>query len=972
MEWKKGASYEGFCLLEETFIEEVQGVGRLFCHEKSGVTLISLSNDDPHKVFSIGFQTLPDNNKGAAHIVEHSVCCASVNYPLKETFMALQQGSMSTVLNACTYPDMTMYYAASPHEKDLMGIAKVYIDLVFHPLIYKNDVYFKQEGWHYTLEHMNAYLDYSGVVYHEMEGEYASAATWLEYYKMKALFPDNIYQYDAGGMPEEIVQLSEEEFLDFHRKYYEGDNAYICLYGNGDLREQLKALNKHSLNQISKGHYKEKVRRQAAFTTPKEQVRYYPADEKTAQSIFNLSFVVGACTDTKLRLSFEILEHMLLRSAASPLLKALVLEEELGISLSDGGYDACRKQPVFSITLKGCDPKEIKRFETVIMTELERLATEGIPQALIEASMHTLAIELREVDAGYEPIGVQYSEMLLNNYLHGGKAFAPITYKEAFMQIKEVSCEGYFENLIKKYLLQNTHRLLLTLVPKKSLLVDKIEEKRKKLLKVKMQMSKKECRSLMKENIKLEQEQLVENDKELLKRLPHLTKGDMPNKLDSADLEAFDIEDCKGLYLSQQTSGIGYFHFLFDVGHIKPEDLSYLGLLAHLFSYMGTKKKSYQEIENAINTYTGGIHSALHAYTLFGTKNFTPIFKISGKVLIEELLPCMNLMIELFTESRFVEAAKLKEAIGNIVYEMERSFVEAPQYRSVQRFYTYFSPAGAYEEKTSGIDFYHFIKQIYEDFDTIFDTLSEKLQTIFNQVMRRDGLRICLSAEKKDRQVFIEKITPLIKVLSEQQSEIQRYDFLAGAKREGFCISQDVQAIVQGFDYKKAGFSYHGSYEVVCNILENTYLWDRLRLQKGAYGCEIMMDRDGDLAVCSYCDPHLESTLQVFKEISAYLNELEMDEEILERYIISTLSGMLTPLSNEQKSERACSDFITGMPPTYREQIYQEMLNTTTLDFKKCSALFEAMNKENAFCVMGSKKQLIRHKELFDVIHFSI
>lgn len=972
MQFKKGESYNGFRLIDEQNISEIGGVGRVFEHEKSGVRVVSLKNKDPHQVFAMGFQTLPLDQTGAAHIVEHAVCCSSRHYPLKETFMALGQGSISTTMNACTYPDMTMYYAASPHEQDLMGIAKVYIDLVFAPRIYENSDYFKQEGWHYHVEEDGS-LSYNGVVYHEMEGEYAEPTTHLEYQKQKLLFPDTPYQYDSGGLPEAIPYLTEEAFLDFHRKYYQGNNCVIVLYGDGELYEQLRYLDENGLQEVPRGNYKAITPWQPSFKAMKRQTAYYPiAEDEEEESLQSLCFVIGDGSDQELHLGFEVLEHMLLRSAASPLLKTLVMDEELGVSLSDGGYDACRSQPVFTITLKGCKEDDSQRFENSVFRVLRTLVKEGIPKDLIEASLQTLAFELKEVDASYEAIGVQYSEMVLSSYFYGQGPFKPLYYEKSLQNMNALKNQRYFETLIEKYLLNNPHSLSLTLMPSETLGQTQEREKRKRLEEAREKMTKASLQKLIKDNKRLENQQLIENTKEELNLLPALTKEQMPKSLKLPKLKHFTLQGCEVLMEKADTKGIAYIHFLFNARGIAKEDLPYLGILAHLFTYVGTKTKDYIAIENAINTHTGGIHSAIHAYHLLNENSYRPTFKVSCKVLTEALEDFEKLMTDLFLETIFEEKAKIKEALGHIVYEMERSFNGAPEYRSIQRLYTYFSEEGAYEDQVSGLAFYHFIKPLYEGFEEEFSQLSEKLSVILKTIIRKPNLSLAMTIDDYQETKVTQTISTLINRLPREKVEEHSYSFSTESTKEAFCVGQEVQAVAAGFDFKKQGYHYEGSLEVVSNILENTYLWDRIRLQGGAYGCEILLSQQGYLAISSYCDPHLNKTLEVYWEIGDYLEQLEIEDDLLDRYIVTTLGTMLAPISMERRSERVCHYLMTGSSPKERQRIYDEILNTTPESIKKSSELFKAMSKQQHYCVIGNKETITRCKNLFEVIHLTI
>lgn len=973
MTLQEGESIEGFQLIEQKEISEIEGLGRIFYHEKSGVTVISLENKDPHKVFSINFLTLPEDNKGTAHIIEHAVCCASKKYPLKETFMAAGQGSICTTMNACTYPDRTMYYAASPHEKDLLGIAEVYLDLVFHPCIEDSNKYFLQEGWHYELEGIDDPLEISGVVYHEMLSEYGEAGSFLMHNEMESLFPDTVYQYDSGGIPEEIIKLTEKEFLDFYHKYYQGSNAVITVYGDGNIETILKHLNQNGLQDVSKGNAIQPVASQRPFEKPQYRVSYYPTALNKAPTLLSMSFVVGESTDCELRLAFEILEHMLIRSTASPLLKTLIMEQNLGMSLSDGGYDSCRKQPVFTITLKGCEKESAEKFESAVLQILTELVEQGIDPKLIDAAVETLEFELRETDASYEPIGIVYSEMILSSYLYGGKAFNHLCYRQPLEHIKQQKNKGYFEDLIKTYLLDNPHRLLTVLIPSEKMQQEKEQIKFKALDEYKNKLSKKELFELIELNESLEEEQLQENDEALLKTLPQLSLADMPHTLPKFKLQQLEVLGQPLLFHEESTKGIAYIHLLWNASHIKQKDLKTLGLLAHLFTYVGTENMSYGEVENAINTYTGGMNSAIHAYKLEGKERIQPIFKISCKVLESQLSAFISLMTELLLKTHFNEKEKLKELIGHIVYELERSFTGAPEYRASQRIYTYLSEQGVYEDEVSGMAFYEYIKEVYTHFDIHYGRVAQELGSVMKELFQIQYLKLSITASSNQKDTILYQLKKLISQLPRGTSKSSASYVLEKKEgNEGFYNGQDGQAVAYGFCFADYGYEYHGQYEVIANILENTYLWDRVRLQGGAYGCDIMLSKEGYLVICSYCDPHLRSTLDIYNGIGDYLKELQLSQETIERAIISTLGAMLAPISMEQKSERACMYFLTEMTQEKRQMIYDEIRQTTIADFHQMSQLFEQMNLHGQICVMGNKDKLLKQKGLLKLIDLQI
>ena len=231
---------EAYTLEKSGYIRELSSFALLLRHKVSGARVLVMSNEDDNKVFSIGFRTPPQDCTGVPHIIEHTVLCGSKAFPAKDPFVELVKGSMNTFLNATTYPDKTLYPIASCNDQDFKNLMHVYMDAVLYPNIYKYEEIFKQEGWHYELDSPEAPIIYNGVVYNEMKGAFSSEESVLERFLMNSLFPDTTYGYESGGDPRDIPNLTYEDYLDFHRRYYHPSNSYIYLYGDMDVEERLQ------------------------------------------------------------------------------------------------------------------------------------------------------------------------------------------------------------------------------------------------------------------------------------------------------------------------------------------------------------------------------------------------------------------------------------------------------------------------------------------------------------------------------------------------------------------------------------------------------------------------------------------------------------------------------------------------------------------------------------------------------------
>lgn len=964
--------YHGFKLIEEQQIEEIEGKGRVFEHLQSGARLVHLETPDTNKVFTMSFKTLPEDHSGVAHIIEHGVCCASQKYPLKDTFIEMDKGSLNTSLNACTYKDMTMYYCASQNEQDLLNLMEVYIDLVFQPLIKERESIFKQEGWHYALEDESEEITYNGIVYNEMKGDYAEPSTRLECTLHETLFPDTCYRYDSGGKPAAITTLTREAFLDFYERHYKPDNCTLFLYGDGDLMKQLALLDESCLKGLHRGQVALQVPVQRAFKKPKKVHTYYPVTEDETledKTLLALSFVVEEIKDVETRIAFEILEHMLLKSSASPLTQTLISEKGLGQTLEEAGYDTGKRQPTFSIVLNGSNPEEGEAFKKTIFEVLHGLVEDGIEQDLLEAALSIVTFGLQEGDTPWEAKGVVYSEEVQMSVLYNEHPFKHLTYKQHLEYIQQHKDKGYFEALIKKYFLDNPHYALIVLEPSHTL-EGQEERKLKKALKAYQDnLSVDEVRQLIEMNEQLDAEQDEPNTKEALALLPHLSLKDLKREVAKVVIREDQLEEACLYFNPEHAGSISYLHFLFDTSSVSQEELPYLGLLANLLTYVSTEHYTYNGLENEINKQTGGLNCSVNAYANYeDTCSYKPFFKISCKVLNAKLHILPGLLEEITLKSFFTEKDKIKEIIGMMKYEIERSFTSSPEYRATRRLYTYFSDAALYEDHVSGMIYYEFLKHHYENFEVSFEQLSDQLTALYHRIMQKQGLKMSVTGEQRIYDELKMQLKRFIDQLPSVSYEKVSYHFERSIRNEAYLTSSSVQAIVNGFNFKALGYHFKGGLNVVSHILDSTYLWDKVRLQGGAYGANVMLSRDGNMILSSYCDPGLSETLDVFKGIGEYLENLDLEGDELEKYKIGTIGGLDMPLTMEQKSERALIYSLCEVQEAKLQKERDEVIETTLEDIQAFGKLFDEVLAQDALCVIGNKTKIMEASHYFGEI----
>lgn len=966
MKLQVGSVYKGFRLEESKTIKEINSQALRFCHEKSGAQLLYLQNEDDNKVFSVSFRTPPADDTGLPHILEHSVLCGSRKFPLKEPFVELIKGSLNTFLNAMTFSDKTMYPVASRNDKDFRNLMDVYLDAVFYPNIYTSPEILMQEGWHYELDSSDAPITYKGVVYNEMKGVFSSPESIVERKAQESLFPDNAYGFESGGDPEFIPNLTQAQFLDFHKKYYHPTNSYFYLYGDMDIIEQLGFIDEQYLSRFERINVDSHITYQEPFDKARTMQVYYPvsATEKTDDKTFlNMNFVVGRSTDPEVYLAFNILTHLLLGTPAAPLKKALI---EAGIGKDVfGSYEGGILQPVFTIGVRNANPGQAGSFEKVVIDTLHRLVTEGIDKSLVEASVNLKEFQLREANYGSWPKGLVYNLKCMHSWLYDADPTMHLEYENVLERVKEAMVSPYFEDMITTYLLSNNHRSLVVAQPKIGLEEERTEADRRLLSQYKDSLSQEEIVSLIAQTAQLKERQATVDPAEALACIPLLTLDDIESKAPELPQVERTIDGVKVLAHPLFTNKIAYIDFYFDSSAVPQELLHYLILLTTMLGKVSTGDNHYSDLSNLINIHTGGIQYASAAYDKKADDTtYQPKLVVKTKALVEKIPQLMKLLGEILGDSRFDDHKRLKEIISEVKAKMDGMFVDQGHLVAMQRLISYFSPSGKYAE-LSGLPFYRFITALEQDFAVRSAEVAANLAVVANLVFNRQGLLASVTMSDDDYGAFAENFALCSERLGDFALVPNQYHFDLVSANEGLMTASKVQYVAKGSNFRRLGYRYTGSMRVLETILRFDYLWNRVRVQGGAYGAFAQFDKNGNMVFASYRDPNLSETLRIYDETENYLRNFAVSDREMGKYIIGTMSKVDTPLTPSMKGERATGRYIQQITPADVQRDRDEILATRQSDIRECADLIKAVLAAGNICVLGNEEKIKNSQEHF-------
>ena len=964
---------QAYTVISKQRIEELKSDGYLLKHNKTGARVALLSNDDENKVFYIGFRTPPKDSTGVAHIIEHTVLCGSEKYPVKDPFIELAKGSLNTFLNAMTYPDKTVYPVASCNDKDFKNLMDVYLDAVFHPNIYREEKIFRQEGWHYELESAEDELTINGVVYNEMKGAFSSPDDVLYREIMNSLYPHTSYAVESGGDPDVIPELTYEDFLAFHQRYYHPSNSYIYLYGDMDMEERLAYLDREYLSKYDALAVDSALATEPPFAESVLVEKEYPIMESEPEEgntylAYNVS--LGENLDRKVSVGFQALADAVVGAPGAPVRKAL-LDAGIGTDISSF-YEADVKQPYFSIVAKNAEGRQREDFVKTIEETLTGLSEEGVEKKALRAALNYDEFKYREADYGSYPKGLMYGLQMFETWLYDDKKpFDYLELSETYRELKAEVDTSFYEDMLKEHLLCNTHRSVVVVRPVKGLTGKRDRALAEKLAAKKAAMTAEEIARIVEETEALAAYQEAPDREEDLKKIPLLAREDIGKKARPYCNEELHAGDTTLLYHEIYTNGIGYLRFLFDLRQVPEELFPYVGLLQVMLGLVDTEKRSYSELYNEINLQTGGIVPAVNVYTnADDLSRYKLTFDLKVKTLYENLPKAFELAEEILTESVYTDAKRLFELVAENRSDKQAQMMSAGHSLAAGQALSYLSRQACLMDQVNGLAFYRLLEGLEKDFDGKKDALSDNMERLVRCIFRPENLMVDYTAERGGLAGIEALIGNLKAKLYTEPVEGKPYVPEPQKKNEGLMSSAQIQYVCRAGNFAKKGLSYTGALRVLKVVMSYEYLWTQVRVRGGAYGCMCQFGKTGESYFVSYRDPNLEKTIEVYERAADFVAAFEADERTMTQYIIGAVSALDMPLNPAAKGNYSLAGYMTGLSFERVQRERDELLSADAETIRKLAAHIRAFMEDDCLCVVGNEEKIKEQKALFGSVEY--
>lgn len=955
----------GFILEREAEIAEMNSLARLFRHEKTGAELLHIKNSDENKVFGITFRTPPHDSTGVAHILEHSVLCGSRKYPVKEPFVELLKGSLQTFLNAFTYPDKTCYPVASQNLNDLRNLMDVYLDAVFHPRITAET--FKQEGWHLELESPDGPMGIKGVVYNEMKGAYSSPEGLVADYSLRSLFPDTTYGLDSGGDPHRIPDLSYDDFLAFHKSYYHPSNSRIFLYGDAEP-DGLIALIGGYLEGFEKVTTDSSVPLQSPFSAPRFIKKPFMAalDAKDAlKGMVTINWGLMESGNAQDNFTLRILEHILLGMPGSPLRKALI-DSGLGEDITGEGLGTEIRQIYFSTGLKGVHVERAEAVESLILDTLKGLSRNGIDPGTVEAALNTVEFRLRENNTGSFPRGLVVMLRALTTWLYGKDPLELLFFERPIAAVRSgySSDPAMFQKMISEYLVSNPHRSTLVMFPDPDLLKREEALEVERIEGLRNEKTRDELLSIAQATKALKALQDAPDAPEALATIPCLGLSDLEKKNRLLPIREIHQNGTRIFLHEIPTNGIVYLNLGLNLLGLPWRLYSYLPLFGRAMLEMGTGTEDFVSLGRRIASRTGGIWPQVFTSPLSGSDETAAWLFLRGKAVSGRVSDLMGILKDILLDTRFEDRERFRKIVLEEKARQEQRLIPSGHRMVAVRIKSHFAKSCLIDEKISGISHLFFLRELAEAVENNWEKVLSDLLEIRQILVRRGGIIADFTLDEGG----FGPVEPLTRELlgsfpdgEVNSSALPDADF---PENEGLTIPAQVNYVGKGLDVYKEGYRFHGSSLVIMRYLRTAWLWNKVRVQGGAYGAFCGLDRlAGTLTFTSYRDPNIAGTLDVFDDTAGFLRRTELDSDEIKKAIIGSIGDMDAHLLPDAKGFTALMRRLRGDTDEERQRIRDEVLSTDVSYFREFADVLDAVKTRGIVKILGASDNIEAFKK---------
>ncbi|MBN1105352.1 MAG: peptidase M16, partial [Deltaproteobacteria bacterium] len=272
------------------------------------------------------------------------------------------------------------------------------------------------------------------------------------------------------------------------------------------------------------------------------------------------------------------------------------------------------------------------------------------------------------------------------------------------------------------------------------------------------------------------------------------------------------------------------------------------------------------------------------------------------------------------------------------------------------RLRAHYDEAGWFAEEIRGVSQLLFLRELAVNVDGRWHKVLADLEEIRALLVNRTGMLANVTLDGKGWARFQPEVEGLLEEIPAKEVVMGEWSPARPEGFEGFAVPTRVNYVGKGLNLYEHGYGYHGSARVVTRYLRNTWLWDRIRVQGGAYGAFCLLDRlSGVLTFVSYRDPNLKRTIEAFDEAADFLENIQLGQDELTKAVIGAIGDMDQVQLPDAKGYTSMARFLSGVSDDERQKIREEVLGAGQEDFRSFGRILREGMGSGLVKVLGSE-----------------
>lgn len=934
---QEDARLNGFTITKTERIDEFDAELVTMTHDRTVMPLYYLDRRDRNMTFAIGFRTAPTSDNGIFHILEHSVLCGSEHYPVKDPFSEMLKSSASTYLNALTYPERTVYPVSSKNRKAFLDLVSVYLDAVLHPLALKEKNIFLQEG-HRSELCGKGEAKHTGVVYNEMQGALSSLDDYIDLYIDRAMFAGGTYSYDSGGTPEGIATLDYSDFTAAHKRYYHPSNAFAFLDGDIDTGATLALIDRY-LSAYEHGCCYDEITR--GRTIDERDITGSHPDVPDGKCEIAICRDLGCHVSKNELFALDVIEDALCDSDSSP-----IKERMLGSDLCDDVaiyVNASAKYPTFNIRISGVNESERDAAIAKINESLNDIIQRGIDTDALEASLNAFEFRSRESDCGTFPKGIVLMSVITEAIVQGDDPADALRYNDSIAAARAAVGTSYYTDLLADVL--RAEAVTMTIYHAESI----------EAASATVKVTEEEEKKIKDESAALALWQSTPDTDEAQATLPILSRQDLDPHVDEIPSKQMSIDETDVIFHPLSTDGISYIELYFDCSDIPTEHICALSLMTAVHREAETSEHTSYELSKLVKKHLGSF--SISTATLKKGKECRLYLTVKASCLEREKKNAAALLTEMLTEARLDDRERIQTVIDRAVLSIPSRLGGSAHRYAINRAAARYDMLDAIKEYSSGIEYLKYLRRLGED-DSAADSIGSLLCDIAKRCICKERLTLCITGSEDE--AFAGDIL----------SGLPRGERSAGAcqvsllpmRDEYFSVTSPVHFAATMSNFKLCtGEKYHGGFSAVSAIMSLELLWNKIRVEGGAYDTGfIARANSGGIGYYSYRDPSPLASIETFRRAAAMLKEqIERGELDLERYVVGAVGSADTVTTPRTDGSLENINILSGISYEERASYLRQLAELTPQQLYNLADITERSMAESSSCILGDRDALI-------------